>query len=96
MAHFAEIDNQGIVLRVIVADQDFINSGLVGDPKNWIQTSYNTQGGKHSMGGNPLRKNYASMGFIYDKVRDAFIPPKPSSGALLDEETCLWLRPNKQ
>ena len=61
MSHFAEIDKDGKVLRVIVAEQDFINSGLVGDSFNWIQTSYN-----HN-----FRKRYAGVGYTYDKVRDA-------------------------
>ncbi len=56
MSHFAEIDQDNIVVRVIVAEQDFINSGAVGDPRQWIQTSYNTQGGQHLLGGTALRK----------------------------------------
>jgi hypothetical protein len=60
MAHYAKVEN-GIVTNVIVADQEFIDSGAVGDPTTWIQTSYNTFGGKHRMGGTPLRKNYAGM-----------------------------------
>lgn len=91
MAHFAEINKEGVVLRVIVAEQEFINGGSVGDPENWVQTSYNTRGGEHSLGGTPLRKNYASEGFVYDRERDAFIPPKPEVGAWeLNEKTCLW------
>lgn len=91
MAHFAEISKKGIVLRVIVADQDFIDSGAVGDPENWIQTSYNTKEGKHLLGGVPLRKNYAGVGYKYDKKIDAFIPPKPEVGDfVLDKETCSW------
>lgn len=92
MSHFAEIEN-GIVKRVIVAEQDFIDSGIVGDPKNWIQTSYNTYAGKHRLGGNPLRKNYAGIGYTYDKSRDAFIPPKPFDSWTLEEATCLWKSP---
>ena len=90
MAHFAEIDGAGAVLRVIVADQEFIDSGAVGHPSNWVQTSYNTMGGKHEKGGQPLRKNYAGPGFVYDRGRDAFIPPKPGDDAVLNEETCQW------
>lgn len=93
MAHFAEIDENGVVLRVIVADRDFIESGGVGDPINWIQTSYNTSGGVHLLGNTPLRKNYAGVGFTYDAGRDAFIPPKPYPSWVLDEDTCLWLPP---
>lgn len=93
MAHFAEIDENSIVKRVIVAEQDFINSGAVGDPKNWIQTSYNTKGGKHRLGGTPLRMNFAGMGYKYDKDMDAFIPPQPFSSWKLEKKTCHWKAP---
>ena len=93
MSHFAQIDNTNTVIQVIVAEQDFIDSGAVGDPTKWIQTSYNTQGGIHTQGGTPLRKNYAGVGYTYDLSRDAFIPPKPFTSWLLDEESCLWEAP---
>lgn len=93
MAHFAEVDENNIVLRVIVADQEIINTGLFGDPSRWIQTSYNTYGGKHLLGGTPLRKNYAGVGYTYDPVRDAFIPIKEFPSWTLDEETCTWVPP---
>ena len=93
MSHFAQIDENNIVTQVIVAEQDFIDSGLVGDPASWIQTSYNTYEGKHLLGGTPLRKNYAGTGFTYDKIRDAFIPPKIFKGWVLNEETCSWESP---
>jgi len=83
MSHFAEINSDGVVQRVIVAEQDFINSGLVGDSFNWVQTSYN---------GN-FRKNYAGIGYTYDKTRDAFIPPQPYPSWTLNEETCQWDSP---
>ena len=83
MAHFAKLKN-GIVTEVIVAEQDFINSGLVGDSFLWVQTSFN---------GN-FRKNYAGIGYTYDPVRDAFIPPQPDPTWTLDEETCQWINPN--
>jgi hypothetical protein len=86
MSHYAKIENN-IVVKVIVAEQDFINK-LNGQ---WIQTSYNTYGGEHLLGGTPLRKNYAGIGFTYDSIRDAFIPPKPTEDAVLDEDTCLWI-----
>jgi hypothetical protein len=86
MAHYAKIEND-IVVQVIVAEQDFIDT-LSGQ---WIQTSYNTMGGVHQLGGTPLRKNYAGIGFTYDSIRDAFIPPKPSEDAILDEDSCLWI-----
>ena len=90
MSHFAEIGTDNIVIRVIVAEQDFIDSGAVGSSANWIQTSYNTRGGIHLLGGIPLRKNYAGIGYTYDFARDAFIPPKPYESWVLNEETCLW------
>lgn len=94
MAHFAEIDENNVVLQVIVAEQDFIDT-LDG---TWIQTSYNTQGGKHynedgNEEGNGLRKNYAGIGFTYDADRDAFIPPKPFDSWLLNEDSCRWGSP---
>jgi len=93
MAHFAQIDETNTVVQVIVAEQDFIDSGAVGDPTKWIQTSYNTQGGIHTQGGTPLRKNYAGIGYTYDSDLDAFIPPKPFNSWVLDEESCLWEAP---
>ena len=57
------------------------------------QTSYNTHGGVHSLGGTPFRKNYAGLGYTYDAQRDAFIPPKPYASWVLDESTCLWNSP---
>jgi hypothetical protein len=74
MAHFAKIEN-GIVTQVIVAEQDVINSGLFGAPHTWIQTSYNTRDGVHILGGTPLRKNFAGIGYYYDSVADEFLPP---------------------
>ena len=96
MAHYAEVNDIGTVLRVIVAEADFIATM----PGTWVQTSYNTRGGVHHdpHTGEPsadqskaLRKNYAGIGFTYDAVRDAFIPPKPSADAVLDEATCMWV-----
>lgn len=92
MAHFAQIENE-IVVQVIVAEQDVIDSGLFGDPAAWVQTSYNTYGGKHLLGGTPLRINYAGIGDTYDAVRDAFIPPSPFPSWILDEATCQWQAP---
>jgi hypothetical protein len=57
------------------------------------RTSYNTQGGVHTLGGTPFRKNYAGIGYTYDPVRDAFIPPQPTPDAVLDEATCQWIVP---
>jgi hypothetical protein len=91
MSHFAKVEN-GIVTQVIVAEEEFINSGFVGDPLSWVQTSYNTKGGQHPEG-RPLRKNYAGIGYTYDSTRDAFIPPKPFESWTLNEDTCLWDAP---
>ena len=93
MAHFAQINQDNIVTQVIVAEQDFINTGLVGDPSTWIQTSYNTFGGQHKFGGTPLRKNYAGAGYLYTPELDAFIAPKPFESWVLNTETCLWEAP---
>jgi hypothetical protein len=87
MAHFAEIDENGIVLRVLVTDNSAPKEGLdwlvenLGG--NWVKTSYN---GK-------IRKNFAGIGYTYDSTRDAFIPPQPYPSWLMSEETCLWSAP---
>lgn len=99
MAHFAEIDNDNNVLRVLVIENEHERNGQVyladelGLGGTWIQTSYNTHGGVHDLDGIPLRKNYAGIGFKYDSERDAFIPPKPHNSWILDEQTCLWNPP---
>ena len=91
MSHFARVNAKGIVEYVIVAEQDFIDT--LPDATSWVQTSYNTRGGVHLLGGTPLRKNYAGVGYSYDKQLDAFIPQKPFSSWTLNEETCLWDAP---
>lgn len=99
MAHFAEINENNIVIRVLVTNNDdvlgdeglsWLQSKLGG---NWIKTSYNTLGGVHLLGGEPLRKNFAGVGYKYDESLDAFIPPRPFESWLLDEDTCLWEPP---
>jgi hypothetical protein len=92
MAHYAKVHN-GIVEQVIVAEPEFFETFVDSSPGEWIQTSYNTKGGVHLLGGTPLRKNYAGVGDTYDSVRDAFIPPKPFTSWNLNEETCLWEAP---
>ena len=99
MSHFAEIDGEGTVLRVlVVADdkesrgQEFLADDL-GLGGTWKKTSYNTVGGVHSNGGTPFRKNFAGIGYKYDTEKDAFIPPKPFTSWILDEDTCLWNAP---
>lgn len=89
MGHYAKVRG-GIVTKVIVAEQDFIDRLVDTEPGEWIKTSYNTSGGIHKLGGTPLRKNYAGVGYTYDRVRDAFIPPQPYPSWTLNEETCLW------
>jgi hypothetical protein len=89
MAHFAKV-NGGIVETVIVAEPEFFDTFVDSSPGEWIQTSYNTSGGVHANGGTPLRKNYAGIGYAYDSVRDAFIPPSPYASWVLNEDTCLW------
>ena len=98
MAYFARVDD-GIVTSILaVADeqehrgQEFLADDL-GLGGTWVQTSYNTHGGVHALGGTPLRKNYAGIGYTYDSERDAFIPPKPFDSWLLNEDTCLWDAP---
>ena len=93
MSHFAQIDENNIVTQVLVIEQDVIDTGLFGDPASWIQTSYNTRAGVHTLGGTPLRKNYAGIGYTYEASRDAFIPPKPYASWNLNEDTCLWEAP---
>jgi hypothetical protein len=91
MSHFAKVLD-GKVTQVIVAEPEFFETFVDSSPGTWIQTSYNTHGGQHPEG-RPLRKNYAGVGFTYDTVRDAFIPPKPYESWLLNDETCLWDAP---
>jgi hypothetical protein len=106
MAHWAEIDENNIVVNVTVGSNDDPDEGYKWLIDNlggtWLKTSYNTYGGVHIQGGTPLRKNYAVVGFTYDKERDAFIPPKPPLEETLvtkkvvdwelNNETCLWER----
>ena len=96
MSHFAKVVD-GIVTIVLVAEQEFIDTYDDGIPGEWIQTSYNTRGGKHYApnshdedGGVALRKNYAGIGDKYDKERDAFIAPQPGPTWVLNETTCRW------
>jgi hypothetical protein len=100
VAHYAYIDENNIVIQVIVGrDEDDLEPGI----NSWeeyftakeenvrvLQTSYNTRGGVHVNGGEPLRKNYAGIGMTYDEAKDAFIPQRPFPSWTLNEETCLW------
>jgi len=106
MAHWAELDSNNVVTRVLVGD----NNDPAGDEGyqwlidnlggTWVKTSYNAVGGKwrnpetNEITENPgFRKNYAGIGYTYDSGRDAFIPPKPFNSWVLDENTCLWTAP---
>lgn len=96
MSHFAKLDENNVVVMVTVGRQE--DDGKEADlcartGDRYVQTSYNTHGGIHLLGGIPLRKNYAGIGYTYDETRDAFIPPKPFDSWLLDENTCLWEAP---
>ena len=92
MSHFAKVVD-GIVTQVIVAEPEFFETFVDSSPGEWIQTSYNTHGGQHRNGGTPLRKNYAGIGYSYDRTKDAFIPPKPFASWVLNDDTCLWDAP---
>ena len=99
MAHFAKLGTGNIVTAVHVvsndvatteqAGVDFLNN-LYKTRDVWKQTSYNTVGGVHLLGGTPFRKNYAGVGYTYNQTKDAFIPPKPFDSWTLNEETCVW------
>ena len=108
MASFAKIENNIVTTVVSVVNEVLKDSNgieqeqlginflktLYNQPNAiWKQTSYNTNGGIHSLGGTPFRKNHAGIGYTYDEVRDAFIPPKPYNSWILNETTCNWDAP---
>jgi hypothetical protein len=102
MAHFAKLGVGNKVLTVVVVHNDtatteqaginFLNN-LYKTNDIWKQTSYNTQGGVHKLGGTPFRKNYAGIGYTYDEAKDAFIPPQIYPSWTLSEVTCHWEAP---
>jgi hypothetical protein len=98
MSHYAKVINN-IVVNVIVAEQDFIDSISKNSLGEWIQTSYNTRGNVHyGQDGQPdngiaLRGNYAGVGYIYDKEHDVFYPPSPFSSWKLNQNTWMWESP---
>ena len=101
MAHYAKVVN-GIVEKVIVAEAEFFDTFVDDTPGKWIQTSYNTRGGVHyepnshtpsSDQSKALRKNYAGLGFIYDKDKDAFYAPQPYASWTLNSTTYYWEPP---
>ncbi len=102
MAHFCKLGKGNIVEKIVVvsndvatteqAGMDFLNK-TYGTNDLWKQTSYNTRGGVHLLGGTPFRKNFAGFGYKYNEARDAFIPPKPFASWTLNETTCQWEAP---
>jgi hypothetical protein len=97
MAHWAEIDNENIVTRVLVGNNDDPDEGYQWLIDNlggkWVKTSYNTIAGQHTLGGTPLRGNYAGIGFIYDEELDAFYAPKPFASWTLNTTKFIWEAP---
>ena len=102
MAHFVKLGIGSKVVKIEVVSNDIATTEQAGvDFLNnlyktndvWKKTSYNTRGGIHRLGGTPFRKNYASIGYIYDQTRDAFIAPKPYDSWTLNEDTCQWEPP---
>ena len=91
MSHFAKVLD-GKVTQVIVAEPEFFNTFVDSSPGEWIQTSYNTHGNQHPEG-RPLRGNYASIGFTYDRQNDVFYAPQPYSSWALNQSTWLWEAP---
>jgi hypothetical protein len=108
MAYFAKIENNIVIdvnciVNEVIKDSNGVEQETIGiqflrtfynEPNAiWKQTSYNTVGGVHLLGGTPFRKNYAGIGYVYDSQRDAFIAPKPFNSWVLNEETCFWEAP---
>ena len=104
MSSFAKIGLNGKVIEVQSVVNEVLHDSNGVEQENigidfltkltgwsiWKQTSYNTYGGVHKLGGTPFRKNHAGIGFTYDEDRDAFIPPQPFNSWTLNETTCLW------
>ena len=97
MAHYAYVDGRNIVTQVVVGKNE--DEPLPDGYASWeayygaIRCSYNTHGNVHANGGTPFRKNYPGIGYTWDPVRDAFIPPKPYASWVLNEDSCLWDAP---
>lgn len=101
MGHFAKVVN-GKVEQVIVAEPEFFNTFVDSSPGTWIQTSYNTRGGKHydpntnelsADQSKALRGNYAGIGYTYDQANDVFYAPQPYASWVLNQSTWTWEAP---
>ena len=92
MSHYAKVEN-GIVTNVIVAEAEFFDTFVDSSPGRWIQTSYNTHANQHSLGGTPLRGNYAGIGYTYDHQNDVFYAPKPFPSWTLNQSIWMWEAP---
>ena len=92
MSHFAKVTD-GKVTQVIVAEKEFFDTYVDSTPGEWIQTSYNTQGGVHKLGGTPLRGNYVGIGYTYDRANDVFYAPQPYTSWVLNNTTWSWEAP---
>jgi hypothetical protein len=108
MAHFAEINEDNVVINVVVVDNKFLLDdsqieqeslgiehlkSVLGQEKTFVQTSYNTIEGLNKNGGTPIRKNYAGIGMIYNEELDAFITPKPFPSWILNEDKAVYFPP---
>lgn len=91
MAHWAKVVD-GKVTQVIVAEKEFFDTFVDNSPGQWLQTSYNTIGNKHTAGGTPLRGNFAGIGYTYDAVNDVFVAPQPFASWTLSADF-LWEAP---
>jgi hypothetical protein len=92
MSHFAKVLNSKVT-QVIIAEPEFFETFSDTSPGEWIQTSYNTRGNQHLLGGTPLRGNYAGIGFTYDRTNDVFYAPQPFPSWVLNQTTWLWEAP---
>jgi len=88
MAHFAQIDKNNTVLRVVVID-----NAVEADGENWCQNFFNGGTWKQTSYNGNIRKNFAGIGYTYDSTRDAYIPPQPYPSWALAEATCQWNAP---
>lgn len=92
MGHYAKVVD-GKVTQVVLAEPEFFDTFVDSTPGQWLQTSYNTYGGQHNLGGMPLRYNFAGIGFNYDSAADAFYENSPYPSWILNTSTYLWQAP---